>query len=206
MATIETLFPTHLYRARLGGPGEKTLLADLANACRSIAEDDAAGQAWCEKNQYVGYTSYGSLTDLGWRDPSIAVLQERLATHVAGFAAAVEFDLGGRGLVLDNLWINILEPGGVHTGHIHPNAAVSGTLYIETPEGAAPLKFEDPRLPMMMAAPPRKVRAKPENRRFVTVAPTPGAVMLWESWLRHEVPMNDTDAERISISFNYRWG
>ncbi len=205
MATIETLFPTHLYRGRIGGPAEKTLLADLATACRSIAVDDGAGQAWCEKNHYLGYTSYGSLTDLGWRDPTFAMLEERLTAHVAAFAVAAEFDLGGRPLVLDNLWINILEPCGVHSGHIHPNAAVSGTLYIETPEGAAPLRLEDPRLPLMMAAPPRKARAKPENRRFVTVAPTPGTVLLWESWLRHEVPMNDADAERISISFNYRW-
>ncbi len=205
MATIETLFPTHLYRARLGGPAEKTLLADLARACRSIADDDAAGQAWCEKHRYLGYTSYGSLTDLGWRDPTFAALEERLTPHVSAFAAATEFDLGGRPLVLDNLWINILEPGGAHTGHIHLHAAVSGTLYIETPDGAAPLKFEDPRLPLMMAAPPRKTRAKPENRRFVTVTPTSGTVLLWESWLRHEVPMNDADAERISISFNYRW-
>ena len=206
MATIETLFPTHLYRARLGGPGEKGVLAELARACRAIADDDGAGRDWCAKHGYRGYTSYGSLTDLGWRDPTFAALEQRLAPHAAAFALAAEFDLGGRPLALDSLWINILEPGGVHTGHIHPHAAVSGTLYLETPEGAAPIRFEDPRLPLMMAAPPRKTRAKLENRRFVTVAPSPGTVLLWESWLRHEVPTNDGDAERISISFNYRWG
>jgi uncharacterized protein (TIGR02466 family) len=31
-----------------------------------------------------------------------------------------------------------------------------------------------------------------------------GAVVLFESWLRHEVPANP-GAERISVSFNYGW-
>ena len=34
----------------------------------------------------------------------------------------------------------------------------------------------------------------------------PGDVLLWESWLRHEVPMNQAEDDRISVSFNYRWG
>ncbi|MDX2235495.1 MAG: TIGR02466 family protein [Hyphomonadaceae bacterium] len=205
-ATVETLFATPLYRARLGGPGERGLIADLAAACRAIAADDVAGQAWSARHGYRGYTSYASLNDLSWRDPAFAALEARLSPHVAAFAQVAEFDLGGRPLALDSLWINVLEPGGVHTGHIHPNAAVSGTLYLETPEGAAPIRFEDPRLPLMMAAPPRKARAKAENRRHVSVAPAPGVVLLWESWLRHEVPLNDAAAERVSVSFNYRWG
>jgi uncharacterized protein (TIGR02466 family) len=32
-----------------------------------------------------------------------------------------------------------------------------------------------------------------------------GDVLLWESWLRHEVPMNMSEEERISVSFNYGW-
>lgn len=203
--TIESYFPTRIYRARLGGAGEKQLLGALADSARVLAVDDAAGQAWCAKNKYRGYTSYGSLTDLGWRDPAFADLQARLDVHVATFAAALEYDLGGRPLTLDNLWVNILEPEGVHTSHVHPHSVISGTLYLETPAGAAPLKLEDPRLPMMMAAPPKKTRARAENRTFVSVPPAPGLVVLWEGWLRHEVPPGAARAERISVSFNYRW-
>jgi uncharacterized protein (TIGR02466 family) len=32
-----------------------------------------------------------------------------------------------------------------------------------------------------------------------------GNVVLFESWLRHEVPPNPVAAERVSISFNYNW-
>ena len=60
-------------------------------------------------------------------------------------------DLGGRRLKLDNIWVNVLDPGGSHTGHIHPHCILSGTYYVRAPDGASSLKFEDPRLPMMMA-------------------------------------------------------
>jgi uncharacterized protein (TIGR02466 family) len=57
----------------------------------------------------------------------------------------------------------------------------------------------------MMAAPPRKAKARQENRQFAYMKPVPGTVLLWESWLRHEVPLNEAESERISVSFNYSW-
>ena len=73
------------------------------------------------------------------------------------------------------------------------------------PEGASAIKFEDPRLAMMMAAPVRNTHARDELRNFIYVTPEESEVLLWESWLRHEVPLNLTDEERISVSFNYNW-
>jgi uncharacterized protein (TIGR02466 family) len=205
MATVETLFVTKIYRAELAGARAEGLTAELEAACLSIAEDDEAGQRWCAKNGYPGYTSYASLNDLPWRVPVFGELVRHLDKHVAAFAKEVEFDLQGRKLAMDSLWINILPPGGIHTSHIHPHSVVSGTFYVAIPDGASALKLEDPRLGYMMAAPPRKPKARPENRQFAYVKPAPGTVLLWESWLRHEVPLNEAESERISVSFNYAW-
>ncbi len=205
MATIDTLFVTKIYRAELAGAKGERLTAELESACLSVAEDDEAGQRWCAKNGYPGYTSYASLNDLPWRVPVFGELLKELDKHVAAFAKELEFDLQGRKLVLDSLWINILPPGGIHTSHIHPHSVISGTYYVTIPEGASALKLEDPRLGFMMAAPPRKKKARPENRQFAYMQPQPGTVLLWESWLRHEVPLNEAESERISVSFNYSW-
>jgi uncharacterized protein (TIGR02466 family) len=206
MTSIDTHFVTRIYRTALTGAGAKRLLADLESASLSVAADDTAGQRWCEDHAYPGYTSYASLNDLPQRMPPFADLAKILDRHVAAFAKAVDFELGGRKLMLDALWINVLDPGGMHSGHIHPHAVVSGTCYVTIPEGASAIRFEDPRLGFLMAAPPRKAKAAPENRNFVKVAPKPGTILLWESWLRHEVLMNEAESERISVSFNYRWG
>jgi uncharacterized protein (TIGR02466 family) len=201
---FETLFVTRIYREELA-PGDGPLNRELDAACRSIAADDEAGQRWCRKNGYPGYTSYGSLNDLPWRVPAFKALVRELKPHVARFARELELDLKGAQLALDSLWINVLPPGGAHGSHLHPHAVVSGTYYVAVPEGASALKLEDPRLGLMMAAPPRRAKARPENRSFVAIAPSAGTVLLWESFLRHEVPLNQAPEERISISFNYAW-
>ncbi|GAA6208793.1 TIGR02466 family protein [Cognatishimia sp. WU-CL00825] len=205
MSQIESLFVTRLYRAALSEFAPSIDGAELENSCITIAEDDDAGHEWCEANAYPGYTSYASLTDLPWRFPIFADLVKALDAHVAAFAKDLDFDLDGRKLVLEDLWINVLPEGGSHSAHIHPHSVISGTTYVSMPEGTSALKLEDPRHAMMMAAPPRIKDARREMKNFIYVTPDVGDVLLWESWLRHEVPMNMAEEERISVSFNYRW-
>ncbi len=205
MSEIRSLFATRLYRAALSELGKPVDTGELEASCYSIAEDDEAGQQWCEDNDYPGYTSYASLTDLPWRFPIFGDLVKSLDAHVAAFAEDLEFELGDKTLVLEDLWINILPEGGTHSSHIHPHSVISGTTYVSMPEGASALKLEDPRLPMMMAAPTRRKGCREELRSFIYEKPAVGDVLLWESWLRHEVPMNMSEDERISVSFNYKW-
>jgi len=205
MPQIKSLFATRLYHAALTDHG-KVDPDELVASCYSIAEDDDAGQDWCEQQGYPGYTSYASLDDLPYRFPIFKDVQKALDRHVAAFAKDLEFNLDGKKLKLDSMWINILPEGGIHTSHIHPHSVISGTTYVAMPEGASALKLEDPRSQMMMAAPVRLKDAREEMRSFVYVQPKVGDVLLWESWLRHEVPMNMSEDERVSVSFNYNWG
>lgn len=202
-ASCESLFVTTVYRDDLGGAPIKRLMAELAAAVRLFAREDEAGRRWCSDNRYPGYTSYASLDDLTLRAPSFADLEALLDPRVAAFADAIDLDIGRRKLRLDSIWVNKLGRGGYHTAHIHPNAVVSGTFYVEVPPGAGAIRFEDPRLPQFMAAPPRKAKARRANRTFVRLEPKAGTVLLWESWLRHEVEASTAPGDRISVSFNY---
>jgi uncharacterized protein (TIGR02466 family) len=205
VVAIKTLFPTLLYQARPAGAAAEQMRAGLQASCLAIKAGDTAGRRWCDENGYAGYTSYASLNDLPWRDPVIASLVGVLDEHVGAFARELDYDLERRKLALDSLWINILEPGGMHAGHIHPGSVISGTYYVTLPAGSAGLKFEDPRLPAMMAAPPVRANASQRNRRFVEIMPKPGTILLWESYIRHEVPLSRAKVDRMSISFNYSW-
>lgn len=184
------LFVTRLYEAELG---DDALLAELAHSIRSLADDDEAGRRWSSEHRYPGYTSYASLNDLPRRDPAFADLAKLLTQHARAFARELTWEVKPK---LDSLWVNLLKTSGHHSGHLHPHSVLSGTLYIEVPPGSGAIRFEDPRLPLMMAAPPR-----PDT--FVTVQPHPGLLLLWESWLRHEVLRGTGRGERLSISFNF---
>ena len=204
MAKTKLLFSTPLYHASLADSGNFDM-GELEKSCWSIAQDDEAGQKWCDENKYPGYTSYASLSDLTWRSPFFEELKHLLDLHVKTFVEELDFDLEGRNLKLEDLWINILPEGGNHSAHIHPNSVISGTTYISMPSGSSAIKFEDPRHSMMMAAPSRIKDAKEYLKPFIYINPSVGDVLLWESWLRHEVPANNSSEERISISFNYSW-
>jgi uncharacterized protein (TIGR02466 family) len=203
--SIHALFPTLVYTAPLQRSGAVVFNRQLLKECRQLRLDDAAGRRWSAENYPGGYTSYGSVHWLQRISPTFKALEKKLARHVRTFADAVEWDLTGRELKMTDCWINIMPKHVVHGLHLHPLSTVSGTYYVEVPAGTPGIKFEDPRLDRFMAAPPRVPTAKRESRPWGTFAATAGGLVLFESWLRHEVVPNRIDAERVSISFNYSW-
>jgi len=205
LVAIRTLFATQVFEASLaGGADFATFNAELEAASLMLAEEDRAGKAWCRAHGYKGYTSYASLGDLPQRASIFADLKRRLDRYAASFAGDLGFDLGPRGrLRMDSLWVNVLRPGGAHSGHLHTHSVLSGTYYVATPPGAGALRLEDPRLPLMMAAPPRIDGAAEELRTMVSIEPRAGTLLLWESWLRHEVLAGSGRGQRLSVSFNF---
>ena len=187
-----SLFATQLYEAQID---DAHLLDSLAYSIRSLARDHEAGRRWSRENNYAGYTSYASLDDLPVRDPAFGDFARLMCRHASSFAKDCAFDLR-RKPRLNSLWVNLLKGKGHHSGHIHPHSIISGTFYVEVAAGSGSIRFEDPRLPLMMAAPPR-------SEAFVTVEPRPGLLLMWESWLRHEVLPGTGKGERLSISFNF---
>jgi uncharacterized protein (TIGR02466 family) len=202
---LQTLFPTRIYRAKLTSPLRLKWVPSLVRESLLFREIDSAGNRWSRKHYPFGYTSYSSVTDLAFRSSGFADLKSWIDREVMKFARTLEMDLGEGSLEMSSFWINIMGKGCQHSYHLHPLSAISGTFYLKVPRNSGCLKFEDPRLPGFMASPPRKAEAKLENQRFISVSPEPGDLVLFESWLKHEVPTNQAAEERISVSFNYDW-
>ena len=203
--SVQSFFPTRIYAAPLQRQPWKPFNDRLLQECLQMRHDDVAGQRWSAKNYPGGYTSYASVSRMQQFSPTFALLEKRLARHVKKFAAAVEFDLADRQLAMTDCWVNIMPRQVVHSLHLHPLSTLSGTYYVQTPRGVPGLKFEDPRLDRFMAAPPRVADCSVENQSWVVMPAAAGSLLLFESWLRHEVVPNPVAQERISISFNYSW-
>ena len=214
---LHSLFPTRVYSAVLQRGNWRALNSRLLQECLQLRRDDAAGRSWSIDNYPGGYTSYASVSRMQQFSPTFALLERRLARHVRLLAATLQFELTDRQLAMTDCWVNIMGPQAVHGLHLHPLATLSGTYYVQTPRGSPGLKFEDPRLDRYMAAPPRQRFAAIDNRPWVVLPAEAGRVLLFESWLRHEVAANPSPArgsaaarsrppaERVSISFNYGW-
>lgn len=202
---IQQLFPTQILNASLF-PARSRFLKDLEKEILKISEVDLEGQDWSETNYLFGYTSYGSMDQLHRFSSSFNDLKKKIDKHVATYVKELGWNINPKELNLSKMWVNIMPKGTIHTGHIHPLSVVSGTFYVSLPKKNVPaLKFEDPRFARMMATPPKKQIVATKNLNFFSFIPKQGDVVLFESWLRHEVVQNNSDDLRISVSFNYDW-
>ena len=198
-------FSTFIYHEPLLCAGQARFNTELAAECRNLRDYDAAGRRWSAKNYPGGYTSYASLNQLHKFSSTFAGLERKLTAHVRRFAAQLDMDLRGRTIAMTDFWVNIMPEHAAHSLHLHPLSFLSGTYYVSTPRGCPGLKFEDPRLSKFMAAPPKTTGVRPANQPHITYPAKAGHVILFESWLRHEVAANRIMTARISLSFNYNW-
>jgi uncharacterized protein (TIGR02466 family) len=203
--SLISLFPSLIQTAKLPAAKAKTLVPALVKEAKLFREIDETGKKWSRENYYGGYTSYSSITDLAFRSSGFGTLKTWIDREVAAYARALDLDLGRGRLEMSAFWLNIMGEGCHHSFHLHPLSTVSGTFYLQVPPGSGVFKIEDPRLPAFMASPPRKASARPANRRFFDLTPKAGDLVLFESWLKHEVVSNRSARERMSVSFNYDW-
>ncbi len=194
---VHRLFPTLLYSDRLS-PSVTKLNREILQDVARLQREDESGLEWSRENYYGGYTSYGSMSELHRISSTFLDFELRMNRHVKRYVRALGLDLDGRKLEMTSCWVNVMGPGCAHSLHLHPQSVLSGTYYVQTPPGGGDFKVEDPRLSKFMGAP-----ARPDL--FVRFAPKAGSLVLFESWLRHEVEPSRTAAKtpRISVSFNY---
>lgn len=196
----QNLFPTQVFHGPISAKStiaklNRLLLHDI----KGLMKVDQEGWHWSKTNYVGGYTSYSSMANLQHRFPGFQELKKLVDRKVQSFAKDLQWDLMGGRLKMTTCWANVMPPLVQHSLHLHPLSVISGTYYVQIPKGSGDIKFEDPRLSMFMASPPRRSDA------YFKLGPKPGTLALWESWLRHEVAANKGQGERISVSFNYEW-
>lgn len=202
--TIQNWFPTAIYYEQLE-KRSASLNKELAQEAYQFKNIDDEGIAWSRTRYVGGYTSFSSLSELHRISSTFEKLQQKIDRHVAAYVEYLDMDLGAGTLEMTDCWVNIMPAHTTHSMHIHPLSVISGTYYVQTPTGSSGIKFEDPRMDKFMAAPPKRAKPAKRNRQIATYPARAGHVVLFESWLRHEVPASPQSDDRISISFNYNW-
>ncbi len=174
----------------------KKELGSLRKTALALEQTDDQGLAWSKKNYRSGYTSYAScdrLFEVSTAFERLKKILDKQINHYLKACDLFEWDT----LQITHLWVNVMYPGARHAMHVHPQSVVSGTVYLDVPAGGAPIRFEDPRSGLFQCSPMRPI--------FHEIQPRTGDVILFESWMRHEVPEQQGDLAqrpRISASFN----
>jgi len=194
-----SIFPTTILQRRLEG------MEETNRQLEALVNQIAAG----EPNSTSGTTTEGGFQtkeDLFQRDnPGIAALKPHIFSAVQDYAnllirqelsrppQKVDFVLWG--------WAVIYRAGHTQGLHVHPNANVSGVYYVTAPPvaldpgDAGKISFYDPRPRATMTQLPFQVTRQ-------RIAPVPGDMYLFPSWLEHSVSAFQGEGTRICIAFN----
>jgi len=196
---ILSVFPTTILQRHLEG------MEEANRQLEALVMEIAAS----EPNSTTGTTTEGGFQtkeDLFQRDnPGIAALKPHIFNAVQEYAAhslrqeltrppqKIDFVLWG--------WAVIYRAGHTQGLHVHPNANVSGVYYVSAPRAAlepgdaGKISFYDPRSRATMAQLPYQATRH-------RVAPVPGDMYLFPSWLEHSVSAFQGEGTRICIAFN----
>ena len=165
--------------------------------------------AWRNKEPELA----GNSNEGGWHSRSIENvdllppdIRDPLTQMVVELDKAIEYCRTSAGfppLEMQNFWINVNGPGAYHTLHNHQDAMLSGVFYIDVPtDNMGDLQFYRGD-EAQYYIPDNLSTYNTITSTMATYPPKPGMVVIFPSWVKHDVKQNRSDAERIAISFNY---
>ena len=151
------------------------------------------------ENTGQGYTHYNRQSEDTFvlDRPELANIRAFIEAKVHKFVTEI---LGSTDkLVITQSWLNKNKKGESHHEHVHPNSMVSGVWYPQIHESLPPIQFRSRHQ--------RDVSLQSEkyntfNSATFMLPMKRGELILFPSNLTHSVPVNQSDEERISLSFN----
>lgn len=184
--TTEIWFPTFISYSY-----NKELLPKIQNIFDTFNWESVADERYPN-----GYTTFYGGAELNENlKKSMPELCEYILSNAYEVLSRQQINLGTKKLVLTTFWLSRMLKNGFHSKHLHAHSVYSGTYYVNADSSNANIKFYDARIFKQFA---------PESMagNIVEYRPEPGKLLLWDSYLEHEVEINLTDIPRDAISFN----
>ena len=94
-----------------------------------------------------------------------------------------------------SIWTNVNEPGSTNVLHSHKGVSFACTYNLQT-EGTGNLVFKNPANLL------NDCHIKSPFTRNYKLEPKDGDLLVWPSWVPHEVEINNSDKQRINIAIN----
>ena len=153
----------------------------------------------CQKSSQPGKESFNrqSVDTFILDNPELKKIRTFIETKLYQFVTKVM--LSTDTLAITQSWVNRSGKGESHHGHMHPNSIISGVWYPIIDETLPPIQFQRRDPPQIMLQSDKFNNINSETYFLPLKA---GELILFPSNLRHSVPANKYDKERVSLSFN----
>ena len=99
------------------------------------------------------------------------------------------------------MWSVVNKKKTFNVQHSHPNSLLSAAYYVKAKKNSGSIKFFDPKEMKVMYHPPIKSYNE-ISAEVIKIEPEEGKLLIFPSYLNHAVEENQSDEDRIVISFN----
>lgn len=182
---IHQLFPTEILE--VDAPEYLPILRDLFNSVNFPV---------FETEKYRnGYTTF--FHDL--KRPQVDgfdLFLEFLKSQCLLFASHQGVDVEEYEVKIIKYWLNRMNYEGDHGIHNHDEHYV-GTYYVNCPEGSGDIRYHNPSADKW-----QEWKSPSKQKQYVDYQPVEGKLLMWNSWVPHEVMLNLSKTPRDSFSFN----
>jgi uncharacterized protein (TIGR02466 family) len=168
----------------------------LPLAKQYLADPKLVTNQWGYKNTYTTGTGIANFKEIQPYVDFITAKGKEYLENIGYDSKKINFSV--------QVFVSEMVEGDVHKLHSHPNSLLSGLLYLQVPEGSSCIAFEDPRPFRNFIYMPKKGEMG-TNWDRVYFEPEEGLILMWESWIQHEVLKNESKEGRITMVFNLGW-
>ena len=187
--TVRMIFPTLMHEYLY----DKINVKEIVDFCYKQKELNLEGQI--KSNRGGWHSQYFNLND------------DNIISHTLGegFGKSIFTSLNPSLKITIAYWIMINGPNSYNTSHTHPDAHFSGVLWLKVPENSGTLKFESPFAHTGFVEASSYLDEVKDQTTFyhaMTFDPKVGKMLIFPSTLRHEVCVNESNEDRIAVSFN----
>ena len=205
MKKIVNLFPVVTLEAIIDD--QERINSNLLEELNQIFDSDSSKRVlshkWnkflvtTEKHQ-LGYTNFNSesLTEVS----EFKFFFDHITPLITDFFAQLDYK-GTWHYV--NAWASVYPKGAFVPLHDHKPMQWSGSYYVKAHDNCGNIEFTDPK-EYALQNEPTSTKHRGDHRH--SVSPLPGMLLLFPSYLKHETMPNETDEDRIIISFNINTG
>ena len=191
--TTSYSFPTPIWIYDFQSKAEHNELTKLSQL--ALKEADEAGVGVKKSNRGNSFHTVENFLGEYPKSP----LHKMLTPHIAH--ALKDYGYDPTYIVSVGYWSIISFEGAYNERHHHPNSLLSGAFYVDAPHGSGALVFTEPRYGKLM----ENRAGRDENamiHKHQRIIPTTGRLVIFPSYLEHQVELTTSVEPRIIYSFN----
>jgi uncharacterized protein (TIGR02466 family) len=189
-----TYFPHPIFQYKLDNYEDHN--KEYSKYIYELQKEDSKGQKLSNVNGW-----HSPFFDLSSRETIGYKFLMKIQPYIADVFKSYGWVFNPQKVKCSGMWAIINKKGNFNTEHIHPNSNLSGAYYVKAPKNCGKFKVVNPHSISRDKFPPRE-NPNELNRLVAEHEIEEGDLLIFPSYLPHSVLPNQSDDDRIVISFN----